>query len=138
MSDSLDVHNYDARIDTNILPDLILLKQLPLEEKKLRGHELIKICKEPVPEIVTNIETYIMNQVSISFLENIVADIGTSANIDHSNNLVADDLICIAWIYRYNVDFLRLLETQLLDMETGFCPQGRTHRLFQTIISFIN
>lgn len=148
MCDQLNTHSYDGKLNIDQLPDLILLNKLSLEEKKNRGFQLIDVAKGLVTNtLVTNtlvticqtsdITTYYtMNIIALSFLENIVASMGTPSNIDNTNGLVADDLICICWVYRYNIEFMRLLEMQLIDMATGFCPQGRTHRLFQTLLAF--
>lgn len=124
-SDPLNTHSYDGKIDTNQLPDLISVRQLTLDQKKEKGLELISDAKL-IP----------MNHTSVSYLENIVKSMGTSSNIDTTNDLIADDLICLCWIYRHNCDFMSILEVQLMDMSTGFCPQGRTHRLFQTLLAF--
>lgn len=77
-----------------------------------------------------------MSQVAIGYLTAIVRDVGTPANHDPSNSLCADDLIVACWEHRMNEDFMRELEAQLEDMRTGFCPQGRTHRLFQLLAAF--
>lgn len=126
MNDPLNTHTYDGKIDISQLPDLILVKELTLYQKKDRGNELI-ISARKIP----------INPVAISYLENIVASMGTPSNIDNTNGLIADDIICICWAYRDNSDFMSVLEMQLIDMATGFCPQGRTHRLFQTVLAFV-
>ena len=126
MSDPLNTHTYDGNLSVNHLPDLIFVKELSLDQKRYRGLELINAAKI-IP----------ISHQALSFLENIVYSMGTAANIDNTNGLIADDLICMCWIYRENSEFISVLETQLIDMATGFCPQGRTHRLFQTLLAFI-
>lgn len=125
MTDPLNTHTYDGNLSINHLPDLIYMNKLSLDEKKQRGLELINAATK----------IFINNQALI-FLNNIVLSMGTSANIDITNGLIADDLICMCWIYKDNHEFLSVLETQLIDMATGFCPQGRTHRLFQILLAF--
>lgn len=125
MADPLNTHSYDGKIDILQLPDLITVGQLSFEEKRERGFQLIDNAVGKI------------NTIAISYLNGIIKDIGTQANVDPTNNLVADDLICICWVYRENVEFMSMLEIQLMDMATGFCPQGRTHRLFQILVAFI-
>lgn len=127
MNDPLNTHTYDGKIDISQIPDLLSVKELPIDQKKERGIELINNA--------INISK--LSPIAISYLENIVASMGTPLNIDNTNGLIADDLICICWVYRGNIDFMSMLETQLIDMATGFCPQGRTHRLFQILLAFI-
>jgi hypothetical protein len=122
MSNPLDTHSYDGNIDTGQLPDIIEIANISLEEKKARGVELLN--------------TININPIAKNFLNIIVSNMGTAANYDGTNKLCADDLICLCWIYRENVDFIAILQDQLMDMATGFCPQGRTHRLFQALLAF--
>jgi hypothetical protein len=124
MSDLLNTHTYDGKIDIHQLPGLDDVKQLSIDQKRERGGELIQAAID-------------MDPIALSFLNNIIASIGTPSNVDSTNGLVADDIICLCWLYRENPDFLSILEIQLMDMSTGFCPQGRTHRLFQTVLAFI-
>lgn len=119
---SLNTHSYDGQLSAQLLPDLVGVKLLSLEEKKHRGIELRDTIK--------------INPIASQYLNGIISCMGTNANVDPSNGLVADDLICLCWMYRDNTEFIKVLETQLVDMQTGFCPQGRTHRLFQTLMAF--
>lgn len=124
MLNPLNTHTYDGKLNTDLLPDLISMNQLTLNQKQERGKELIIAANKLHPN-------------AIAYLTNIVASMGTPANLDLTNILMADDLICLCWLYREDSDFMSVLETQLLDMNTGFCPQGRTHRLFQTLMAFM-
>jgi hypothetical protein len=125
MTDLLNTHSYDGRIDINQIPELGPLKLLSLEQKRDVGSQLITALRS------------IINPQALSYLTGIVNSMGTSANIDPTNNLIADDLIYLCWVYHQNSEFISILEVQLMDMSTGFCPQGRTHRLFQSILPFI-
>lgn len=120
MTDLLNTHNYDGKLNAHLLPPV----SLSLDEKKERGQHLI-------------LATSTMNPIARHYLKNIVDSIGTPSNVDNTNGLVADDLICLCWVYHENPAFIIELETQLLDMATGFCPQGRTHRLYQILTAFI-
>ena len=113
----LNTHFYDGKI-TNELPIQKLMK-----EKQEYGQDLLDSCKH-------------IDKKAIKYLKTIVKDIGTPKNIDSTNKLNADDLLCLCWMHRNNKDFIDELEIQLLDMATGFCPQGRTHRLYQLLLAF--
>jgi len=124
MTNPLDTHSYDGNLSVELLPDLMYIRELQKEQKIERGKDIKDIA----------VATF--NPTAIRYLDGIINDIGTDANVDSSNGLIADDLLCLCWVYRDNSNFMIELETQLMDMETGFCPQGRTHRLFQTLMAF--
>lgn len=66
--------------------------------------------------------------------------IGTGANYDSTNDINADHLLyfCVYEILeKKDNDFVDLFIIQLNEMQSGMCPQGRTHRLIQILISFI-
>ena len=113
----LNTHSYDGKIE-NRLPVI----NINISEKKIRGEELLNCAK--------------MNPIAIKYLTCIVNSIGENTNIDNTNHLNADDLISLCWLLKENKDFMKELEIQLLDMQTGNCPQGRTHRLYQILIPF--
>lgn len=122
----LDTHTYDGKLNVSLLPDLECVKLLSLEEKQNLGWQLVKAMKK--------VEG--LNPQALHYLTGVVSSMGTPANLDPTNMLVADDLICLCWAYRKNHEFMIVLQEQLIDMKTGFCPQGRTHRLFQTLLAF--
>jgi hypothetical protein len=122
MIDKLETHSYDGKIDINQLPDLISVGKLSLEEKKIKGIELQSRVK--------------INPVAAHYLNAIVSSMGSSDNIDNTNSLSADDLIYLCWFHHNDQEFISVFEGQLMDMATGDCPQGRTHRLFQTLLAF--
>ena len=117
MSDPLNTHTYDGQIK-NILPNVMLC----INEQKIRGNELLNVAK--------------MNSIAMHHLKCIVNNIGDPINIDTTNHLNADHLISLCWLLKDNPYFMEELEIQLTDMQTGFCPQGRTHRLYQILILF--
>ena len=62
---------------------------------------------------------------------------GGNPNFDPANNLFACDLLyllCEKILYDGCEEHIKLLLTQLDEMATGLCPQGRTTRLFQILI----
>lgn len=122
MKTGMNTHSYDGQLLASRLHGLDAIQKLDLETKREYGLALIAIMER--------------SPVAMHFLKQIVSDIGTAANFDPTNHLVADDLIGLCWLYRDNPDFVSMLEGQLIDMATGFCPQGRTHRLYQIILAF--
>ena len=121
MSDKLNTHYYDGKLDLKLLPELDNVKNLSKEDKLIKTDNLLKSISDPI---------------SVKFLKRIINDFGKSSNKDPTNNLIADDLVCLCEAHKNNKDFIESLEFQLKDMQTGFCPQGRTHRLFQLLIAF--
>lgn len=59
-----------------------------------------------------------------------------SGNYDPTNDLDAGDLLYCCSHKIKNLDFCKILVGQLEDMTSGLCAQGRTHRLFQCLVSF--
>lgn len=121
MSSKLDTHHYDGKLNRRSLKGLEEIKLLPLDEKIKRAEELI--CR-------------LKDSTAINFMKRIAADFDKKSNFDKTNGLIADDLVCLCWNYCNNENFIEILELQLKDMSTGFCSQGRTHRLFQILLAF--
>jgi len=120
----LDTHSYDGRLDSKNINEIDNVRQLSNDDKLLVINELLE-----------HINTKISDE-GLFYLKTIINDIGTDHNYDPTNNLRAEDLLYISKYYQDNDDFVNNLDTQLQDMKTGFCPQGRTHRLYQIILSF--
>lgn len=63
----------------------------------------------------------------------IINDYGTNANRDETNDysceLILSKIVEIS--PEPSNDILDVFQTQLDEMSSGMCPQGRTHRLFQ-------
>lgn len=60
-------------------------------------------------------------------------------NFDSSNNLTVGQLIgYCAIIAEHQQEIKEVLETQCLEMLGGFCPQGRTTRLIQVLMVYID
>lgn len=115
---SCDTHYYDGKINKYDISKLKEVEQLPLEYKKQRGEELLSI-------------------VNNYYLRIIINDIGSDRNYDQSNKLSVDDLIYLCWEFKDNSDFISLLNEQCNEMKSGFCSQGRTHRIFQILLAFM-
>jgi hypothetical protein len=122
----VDTHIYDGKLDNKSIPELKDIIFLSNEEKKIKCMDVYNgyIKKE-------------RNKISIHFLMKIIDDIGTEQNYDPTNSLRAEDLLVLCSNFRSNDDFLNELEIQLIDMQSGFCSQGRTHRLFQLVKCYL-
>jgi len=118
----VDTHSFDGRIDRTLLP-LDDVHNLAREEKQRRGELVLQALSGRKPE-------------ALHYLQTIVNNIGNSANHDPSNDIWAEDLLCLMMAMLDNESFLNQLEEQLCDMRTGFCPQGRTTRLWQVTLPF--
>lgn len=75
------------------------------------------------------------------FIEKIISDFlqfgrnENSPNYDPSNKCYACELLLISWdILKKDESLLPLFFEQIEDMQTGFCPPGRTTRLLQFIL----
>lgn len=91
-------------------------------------------CQENVPaisELRHKIE--MINPLVLTFFDVIVRDKGRPPNFDPTNNLDAYYLLNFIAVNQQYLDYSLFIE-QLQDMNTGFCPQGRTTRLYQIII----
>jgi hypothetical protein len=66
----------------------------------------------------------------------LISDIGTGRNQDTTNRISADEILLKIYnILSSNPQAIEIsiLESQLLEMRTGMCPQGRTIRLLQVL-----
>ena len=113
----MDVHLFDGKLD---IQNLKLNNNLTLEEK-------LRLCQELNP---------LIKGKALIYYWMIMRDKDGKSNYDPSNNLSALDLLAMAASHKDNPDFILLLNSQLKDMATGSCPQGRTHRLFQLLMAF--
>lgn len=113
----VDTHTFDGKLDKNLILSLSEVSKLSNEEKREKCNILCKYINNDKMKIIIN-------------------DAGRESNYDKSNDIHAADLLYICVDFSTNKDFIELLRIQLTDMNTGFCPQGRTHRLFQLIMAF--
>lgn len=126
----MNIHQFDGKLDLTLTPKILEIYLLPVSEKIRLGVELLDACN-------------FFSQQAFHNLKILVDSIGTISNIDTTHNIIipdknyihlsVDDCICLCNLYKYNKDFLCELEIQLIDMSTGMCPQGRTHRLLQIL-----
>lgn len=110
MSHVLDTHAYDGHLPAIVVyenEDLTALTQLQTDIEKT-------------------------NPTVLFFYNEIVKDKYSAANYDPTNGLKAYDLLNFLAKHRENFELSTLIE-QFEDMRTGFCPQGRTTRLYQIV-----
>jgi hypothetical protein len=119
--DPCDTHRYDNQLHPQRLPLLATVASLPLS-----------VLRQRIEELAARVIG-----VGGQYLRQIASEVGSPTNYDPGTGLRADHLAGLAWELRHNTEFLSLLEEQLADMSTGFCPQGRTHRLFQSLLPFM-
>jgi hypothetical protein len=62
---------------------------------------------------------------------------GYSGNHDQINNLIATDILYIL-LKNLDTSEYSILEEQLADMTSGLCSQGRTIRLFQLLVAYVD
>lgn len=126
MSQLLNTHNYDGKLYKILIENINNVHNLTQEDKLINATNILNLM----------IENNISEDL-IQIFRQIINGFNTAANYDPSNNLWADDIIYLLEEHKLKEDFLKLLTEQLNDMKTGFCPQGRTHRLFQLLLVFL-
>lgn len=142
--DRLNTHHYDGQI---YIPEEVRILSkgvnfLELEKKMFINEFVIGVSAVDIPE---------KNITSLYYLNTIVSEWGNNSNFDTTNNLRAEDVLFICALIWNNIkalqadenekntlikDFCRELFIQLLDMQSGQCPQGRVTRLWQVAESF--
>ena len=120
-------HTYDNQLTKdiydNIEPFVFIFNSMEKSDKLVMLDKL---------RSVINID----NTSGIEYYDKMVKDFidNTDSNYDPINKLNAIDLLYIIFtIYQHNYDIIPLFIEQLKDLESGFCPQGRTIRLIQII-----
>lgn len=120
-----ETHFYDGQLGTakaTLEVDLIRASQKTSEEK-LAAFGLLRSL---IPK-----ETH--HNFDIIVRDFIRSGRTKGANHDPTNDLHADDLLYLCSELAGDPVMIELLTTQLVDMSTGICPQGRTHRLLQVL-----
>jgi hypothetical protein len=120
----LDTHYYDGKLSIDNIKNLTLIKEYTDEHKTT-------LAKTIIDELDME-----LSRTAKGYMDKIVNDIGKPGNYESSNKLVADELLFLCWNYRKNKEFIEAFNDQLEDMQTGFCPQGRTYRLYQLLLAF--
>lgn len=130
----LNTHHYDGKLTETVKLHIneITAASLCPSEIKLAAFSDLK----------DRLNTLHMSLIANNMFDCIVSSYenkgrNSPANYDPTNNLHADDLLymCCTRVDIYGDDFCNILIEQLEGMSTGNCPQGRTTRLFQVIVS---
>jgi len=113
----MDLHSYDRITNFKVEDDILLL------DKQIKKNKVIQYVHEIQPKISPQSNVFlmgIMNQLDA---------------YDQINQIYVLDLMYICSDFTSD-DFISEFDTQLFDMSTGFCEQGRTIRLIQLIRAF--
>lgn len=130
---SLDLHFFDGKVETAvswIMPDIVRVKNIDPEVKKYgisQLRERITAFPFQIPEAIQSYD--------------ILSSSPDSSNTDPITNVNAYDLLYILYervVLDGKEDCMDTLITQLSDMQTGMCVQGRVTRLLQVIVMFDN
>ena len=132
------VHEFDNKLEETIknLSLLTEIRIIPVDIKLQSFRQLEKI-------ITDNIAKNFFNMILNDLQKNV------NQNYDPINKLYAEDLLYIIYLHLEKIKLepnlkeredkqktmIELLNEQLSDMRTGSCPQGRTIRLLQIVIS---
>lgn len=127
--DPINTHTYDGKLKS--LPSIFInhLSAIQSEEDKL------KIFTKLRSELYSKIPN--INPKVIIYYDQIVNDKYNINNFDATNKLSAYDLLYLIAIHIDSLD-INILSEQLLDMQTGNCPQGRVIRLYQVLTEIMD
>ena len=132
---STNTHFFDGKLKElrgTISVDLDRAGSIGYDEK-LRSFSTLFDCLRDLPgdgrscfvAIVDSYESYGRSRSSVN------------QNYDSANDLYADDLLYLLYekiVVLRSTEHSKLLITQLQEMSSGLCSQGRTTRLFQTLV----
>lgn len=116
----LNVHEYDGKL-TFIIPDEV--KNMKFEDKINQ----INKFREPFNLKLTTTAFDYFNRSYEELKQN---------NFDDKNNVNYVDILYLCYKNIDNDDFIKMINEQFEDMQTGFCIQGRTIRLIQILQAF--
>jgi hypothetical protein len=121
---STDTHFFDGKLE-----DLPML----LGIERLEGEDKIRKVKEARAYLVAILAAAGSTPVATNYIEMITTDAesGSPANYDSTNNVDAGDVLYA--VYQRIKTSTDLLSSQLEDMTTGSCPQGRATRLLSVL-----
>lgn len=122
----LNTHYYDGKLTyvTHYVPELHYISNAPLEYKIEVVNNLYHKIDHNLPDLARK-NLLVLRQ-----------SLGTKANYDPSNDINADDLLCLCYDHINKPEFIELLIEQLIEMTYGMCAQGRTHRLLQILLPY--
>lgn len=137
----LNTHYYDNKI--------VLSSDLVEKLNEHSSNEKEDVVRQFVLEILA-INIPEKDNASVHFLNIIVNEWGQPSNFDCTNNILAEDMLYICALEWNNIsllpinemvtirnDFSKLFFTQLSDMQSGPCAQGRATRLWQIAKAYL-
>ncbi len=141
---ALNTHFFDGRMSDMMVylqEDITRAAQISKEEKNKAFDDLSQCIKNGNSPFKSQNSLVCFDTIvaSHAFYGRLAAPI--NRNYDPANNLHACDLLYLLYekiCVDENTEYLTLLLTQLDEMATGLCPQGRTTRLFQTLVMLKN
>lgn len=136
-----NTHHYDGALPMN--SDLGLLIQRIRQKIDTSDYRALVITFVEDIKLVNIPEK---NDVSMQFLNQTLQSWSQDANYDRTNTISADEILVVCAEIWNNMSVVKpdLLEafareffSQFMDMQTGPCPQGRTIRLWQVAITYV-
>jgi len=137
----LNTHYYDNKIDLGVEIVEKLRECSSTEQKDVVSRFMIDILAINVPE---------KDNASVHFLNVMMNEWGLPTNFDNINNIRAEDMLYICALEWNNIrllpidqmviistDFSKLFFTQLSDIQSGPCAQGRATRLWQIAKAYL-
>jgi len=127
-------HTYDGKLKTiklQLQDDILRASTIPKSEKlSCLGILRLELQKYPFPPEASRC----FEAIYKTFLQ---VGRARGPNYDPTNDMYADDLLYLCYEKAIgNSEFTESLILQLVDMESGLCPQGRVIRLFQILMAF--
>jgi len=102
-----------------------------------RVHQISKEEKQKAFETLQKTLVKVLFPEEMSYLYRLISE--KDKNHDTINHLFVDDLLYLCYekiVIEINNDFIEEFRTQLRDLPSGFCVQGRTIRLLQILLAF--
>lgn len=112
----MDTHIFDGKYDPKVL-----------------DKEILSITDEHTFDKIVDVIT---DPLAKTILNTLIVDAGRPPNFDPLSGLWADILLKLCCNFIENSDFVDILQTQLIEMYTGMCSQGRVTRLYQLLVAF--
>jgi hypothetical protein len=127
-----NTHNYDGKLKER------------LERYRLQLQDIHQLDTETKVRKIITLKKQLENPKAVKGLNLIVSSThkNKSSNYDPSNDLIADDVLCLILDFmgepgtEVYQDVFPVLEEQLVDILNGACAQGRTTRIFQAFVTF--
>lgn len=141
----LNTHNYDNNVDLSLDLGVEIVEKL---DKHSSNEKKDVVCQFVFEILTMNVPE--KDNASVHFLNTVVNEWGLPSNFDNTNIMWAEDMLYICALEWNNIsllpidemvsmrnDFSKLLFTQLSDMQSGPCAQGRTIRLWQIAKAYL-